>query len=105
MSADIKTEGNGFHRLSFKVDGGRDGMANVTVNISQDAHRKLVNQMNRARLPHVPKDTLLKTWARWAITMRLDEMGVMPTTVTVTGSDVDELGGYAAELNEVLRMA
>jgi hypothetical protein len=103
MAADIRPEGNGFHRLNFKVDGGRNGMATVTVNISADAHRKLLSQMKRARFPNYPKDTLIKSWARWAIALRLEDLGVIPPTVTVTASDVDDFGGYASELNEILK--
>jgi hypothetical protein len=49
MSSEIMNGGSGFHRLVFKVDGGRAGMTSVTVMISQDAHRKLLQQMVRAR--------------------------------------------------------
>ena len=103
MSADIKTDGTGFHRLTFKVEGGRAGMSSVTVNISQDAHRKIALQMSRARQPHYQREVLLKVWARWAISLRLEDMGVIPATVTVTASDIDDFGGYANALGEALK--
>ena len=60
MSSEIMTGGTGFHRLVFKVDGGRVGMSTVAVMISQDAHLKLAAQLTRARLGHVEKSALLK---------------------------------------------
>ena len=105
MSADIKSDGTGFHRLAFKVEGGRAGMSSVTVNISQDAHRKILVQMNRARQPRYERDVLLKAWARWAISLQFEDMGVIPATITVTASDIDEFGGYANALGETLKAA
>lgn len=104
MSADIKSGGTGFHQLVFKVDGGRAGMTQVKVLISQDAHRKLTGQMLRARFQPVEKSALLKTWARWAIALRLEELGVFPQTLTITASDVDDLGAYAADLGRALKV-
>jgi hypothetical protein len=104
MSSEIMNGGSGFHRLVFKVDGGRAGMTMVTVLISQDAHRKIVQQMARARFAPVEQNTLLKTWARWEIAMRLEENGVLPATVTITSRDVDDLGAYASDLNRTLHV-
>ncbi len=103
MSAEIRDSGSGFHRLTFKVEGGRSGMANVAVMISQDAHRKVSAQLSRARAGRFERDQLLKTWARWAISLRIEDLGVVPATITVTASDVDEFGAYALELATLLQ--
>jgi hypothetical protein len=104
MSAEIMNGGSGFHRLVFKVDGGRSGMSSVTVMISQDAHRKLVQQMVRARFQVVEKASLLKTWARWEIAMRFEDSGSFPGTVTITARDIDDFGAYATDLGRTLRV-
>jgi len=104
MSSEIMNGGTGFHRLVFKVDGGRAGMTTVTVLISQDAHRKLVQQMTRARFAPVEKATLLKTWARWELAMRLEENGMLPPTVTITSRDIDDFGAYASDLGRTLQV-
>ncbi|MFN8618208.1 MAG: hypothetical protein U0837_14020 [Dehalococcoidia bacterium] len=104
MSSEIMNGGTGFHRLVFKVDGGRAGMSSVTVMISQDAHRKLVMQMSRARFQPVEKTALLKTWARWEIALRYAEKGVLPGTVTITARDVDDFGAYASDLGRTLQV-
>ncbi|KAA0238680.1 MAG: hypothetical protein HUU14_08300 [Dehalococcoidia bacterium] len=98
MAAEIKEGGTGFHRLVFKVDGGRTGMFSTTVLISQDACRKLTAQMQRARVQRMDRASLLKTWARWEIAQRMDETGLMPDTVTITASDLDDYGAYAMDL-------
>lgn len=103
MSAEIMNGGSGFHRLVFKVDGGRMGMTGVTVMISQDAHRKLVQQMSRARFPLIEKSALLKTWARWEIALRYQETGNFPGTVTITARDIDDFGAYATDLGRTLQ--
>jgi hypothetical protein len=103
MSSEINSGGTGFNRLEYKVDGGRAGMSTVTVLISQDAHRKLAAQLVRARLPVVEKPQLLKTWARWEIAMRLEDHGVLPRTITITASDLDDFGAYAVDLGRHLR--
>ena len=103
MASDIKDGGNGFHRLQFKVDSGRGRMSNVTVLISQDAHRKLAAQLVRARTQQVEKSQLLKTWARWEIAMRLEDHGMLPSTITITASDLDDFGAYAGDLGRHLR--
>ncbi|MBA4180444.1 MAG: hypothetical protein C0506_07640 [Anaerolinea sp.] len=105
MSAEIMNGGTGFHRLVFKVDGGRSGMSNVTVMISQDAHRKLSSQMSRARLGDIEKPALLKRWARWEIALRFEEAGTLPATVTITARDVDDLGAYAMHLGRTLQVS
>lgn len=79
-------------------------MSNVTVMISQDAHRKIATQMSRARLGHVEKATLLKTWARWEIALRHQEHGFIPATVTITARDVDDFGAYAMDLGRTLQV-
>lgn len=104
MSSEIMSGGTGFHRLVFKVDGGRSGMSSVTVMISQDAHRKLVQQMSRARFQIVEKSQLLKTWARWEIALRYNEKGVLPGTVTITARDIDDFGAYASDLGRTLQV-
>lgn len=103
MSSDIKEGGTGFHRLEYKVDGGRGSMSVVTVLISQDAHRKLAAQLSRARLLVADKPQLLKTWARWEIAMRLEDHGFLPRTLTITASDLDDFGAYAVDLGRHLR--
>lgn len=103
MSADIKTGGSGFHQLVFKVDGGRRGMPQVTVLISQDAHRKLVAQLARARLQPVEAVLLLKTWARWEIAQRMQADGIPPNSVTICASDLDDFGAYATDLARTIK--
>lgn len=102
MSSDIKNGGTGFHRLQFRVDGGRTGMSNVTVLISLDAQRKLSAQLTRARVSPPDKSELLKTWARWEIAMRLEDHGIIPGTITITASDLDDFGAYAVDLSRHL---
>ena len=104
MSSQIMNGGSGFHRLVFKVDGGRQGMSSVTVMISQDAHRKLLQQMVRARFPAVEKSSLLKIWARWEIALRLEDTGMLPGTVTITARDIDDFGAYATDLGRTLQV-
>lgn len=103
MAADIHESGNGFHRLKFKVEGGRNRMSEVTVLISQDAHRKLTVQMARARVHTFDKTALLKTWARWEIAQRIQEQGFAPATITITASDLDDFGAYATDFARTLQ--
>ncbi len=113
MVADIHESGNGFHRLKFKVEGGRNRMSEVTVLISQDAHRKLTVQMARARVhtfdkaafdkAAFDKTALLKTWARWEIAQRIQEQGFAPATITITASDLDDFGAYATDFARTLQ--
>ena len=102
MAAEIRENGNGFHRLVFRVDGGRSDMFSVTVLISQDAHRKLTQQMQRARFSPGEKSSLLKSWAKWEIALRLEESGVLPATLTITASDLDDFGAYASDFGRTL---
>ena len=102
MVADIHESGSGFHRLKFKVEGGRNRMSEVTVLISQDAHRKLTVQMARARVHTFDKAALLKTWARWEIAQRIQEQGFAPATITITASDLDDFGAYATDFARTL---
>lgn len=103
MSAEFNDGSSGFHRLTFKVDQGRGRtLSNVTVLISVDAHRKLATQLSRARLPRVDRDRMLMMWARWEIATRLQEHGVIPSTLTVTASDLDDLGAYAHGFSRAL---
>lgn len=103
MSAEFNDGSSGFHRLTFKVDQGRGRMlTTVTVLISVDAYRKLATQLARARLPRVDRDRLLKLWARWEIGIRLQEHGVLPSTLTITASDLDDLGAYAHGVSRAL---
>lgn len=105
MSSDIKADGTGFHKLTFKVDGGRSGVASVAVMISLDAHRKLTTQLARARMARVEKSVMLKTWCLWALAERLEDLGTLPSTLTITASDIDDFGAYASDLGRVLRAA
>lgn len=105
MAADIRDSGNGFHRLRFKVEGGRARMSEVTVLISLDAHRKLLSQMGRSNRFAADKPRLLKSWAFWEIGQRTAEFGIAPATITVTASDLDEFGAYAAALLSTLDAA
>lgn len=102
MASEIQEPGHGFHKLVFKVDGGRQGMSNVTVMISQDAQRKLVSQMLRARFSATEKGALLNFWARWELAQRLEESGVLPSTLTITASDLDDFGAYATDFGRAL---
>lgn len=103
MTADVKPAGAGFHRLVFKVERGRSGISQVTVLISQDAQRKLSAQLMRARIRPGDTLTLLKTWARWELEHRVQEQGTVPTSLTITTSDLDDLGAYATDLGRLLR--
>lgn len=103
MAAEFRDDARGFHRLVFKVDGGRGSMSNVTVLISQDAYRKLSTQMTRARVQPMERAALLKKWAQWEIAVRFEEQGVLPLTVTITTSDLDDFGAYALDLARTLR--
>lgn len=103
MAADIREGANGFHRLQFKVEGGRNRMTEVTVLISQDAHRKLANQLARARVHQFDKSALLKSWARWEISSRLRDYGAVPATITITASDLDDFGAYAIDFAQTLK--
>lgn len=98
MSAELKSGSTGFNRLVFKVDGGRNGMAQVTVLISQDAHRKLTQQLVRARIGRTQPGALLKAWALWELGNRIEEHGLVPATLTITASDLDDFGAYASDL-------
>lgn len=104
MASDIKTGSTGFNRLVFRVDGGRNGMSQVTVMISQDAYRKLSQQMARARFQRVEPVQLMKTWARWEISMRLEDQGLIPSTITITASDLDDFGAYASDLGHTMQL-
>ena len=106
MSSDVRDGTTGFHRFGFKIDGGRVGMSEVTVQISVDAHRKVVSQLSRARmLPNdrADKAALLKRWAIWDVGNRYRENGFVPKTITITASDVDEFGAYATDLGRSLK--
>jgi hypothetical protein len=105
MAADIRDGGSGFHRLKFKVEGGRLQMWECTVLISLDAHRKLIEQLSRARVHLWDKQILLKTWSRWEITNRLHEHGALPQTITITASDIDDFGAYTSDLARALLQA
>lgn len=104
MSSDIKSESTGFNRLVFRVDGGRHGMVQCAVMISQDAYRKLSQQMARARVQRVEAVQLMKTWARWEISLRLEEHGLIPATITITASDLDDYGAYASNLARAMQL-
>jgi hypothetical protein len=101
MALDIKPDGNGFHMLAFKVDGGRAGMMNTSVLISQDACRKLLSQLQRLRVATPNRTDLLKVWARWELALRLEQTGMLPPRITITASDLDDFGAYAQELARV----
>ena len=105
MSSNLVSSGHGFNRLVFKVDGGRNGMSVVTVLISVDAHRKLLNQLLRSKAPAVDRLSLMKVWARWALALRLEDTGMLPATVTITASDIDDFGAYASDLARTLMVA
>ena len=103
MSADIMKGAPGFHRLAFRVDTGRGDVIDVTVLISTDAERKLVGQLTRARLPRLDSGRLLQAWARWEMALRHRETGVLPRTITITATDLDELGAYANALGHSMK--
>ena len=103
MSSEIRTGSSGFNRLVFKVDGCRNGMSQVTVMISQDAYRKLAQQLARARFHRIEPEQLIRAWARWEIGLRLAEHGLIPATITITASDLDDFGAYASDLARTLR--
>jgi len=96
MSLSIEESGKGFHRVSYKIDGGRSGAHRITVMISADAYRKLAGQLTRLGVNRVSVSPLIQEWAKWAVVQRLSETGELPETMTITASDVDDLGAYAA---------
>lgn len=96
MSLSIEDSGKGFHRVTYKVDGGRNGVHRVTVMISADAYRKLASQLSRLGVGRVDAASLVQEWAKWAVAERLDLGPDVPETMTITASDVDDLGAYAA---------
>ena len=104
MASEMKTGTTGFNRLVFKVDGGRNGMSQVTVMISQDAHRKLQQQMLRARYARIEPEQLIRAWARWEIGLRTAEQGFVPATITITASDLDDFGAYASDLARTMQL-
>ena len=57
-----------------------------------------------ARIGQVEKLELLKTWARWEIALRYNELGTIPLTVTITARDVDDFGAYASDLGRTLQV-
>ena len=103
MAAEVMKGAPGFHRLAFRVDAGRGSVEDVTVLISTDAERKLVGQLTRARLPRLDNGRLLQAWARWDMALRFRETGSLPRTITITATDLDELGAYANDLGRSLR--
>lgn len=105
MAAELQHGRSGFHRFQFRVDGGRSGMFNVTVQISEDAYRKLVGQLTRARFYPPEKVAMLKHWARWEIAQRLEECGAVPSTITIAVHDVDDSGAYATALGRSIALA
>jgi len=104
-AAEIQDIGRGFHRLVFNFEGGRTGAQRVTVNISQDAYRKVIDQMMRAGVHRLDKESLLKRWARWELALRRDREGPLPDTLTLNSSDVDDMGLYAMDLARTLAVA
>lgn len=103
MSAEIMKGAAGFHRLAFRVDTGRGNIEDVTVLVSVDAERKLLSQLARARMPRPESARLLQTWARWEMGLRFRESGALPSTITITATDLDEFGAYATDLGRSLR--
>lgn len=100
MSAEFTNSGTGFHRVSFRVSRGRGKpMQDVAVLISVDAYRKLATQLARARIPLPNREHLLKAWARWEVTMRYEDDGSIPSALTITSSNLDELGAYAVDFS------
>jgi hypothetical protein len=104
MAAELQNGRSGYHRFLFRVDGGRAGMFNVAVQISEDAYRKLVGQLARARIHPLEKVAMLKHWARWEIARRLEEEGTVPGTITIAVYDVDDSGAYATALGRTLSL-
>lgn len=102
MSAAIMNGSPGFHKLAFRVDAGRGRIENVTVLVSTDAERKLVSQLTRARLPRPEGARLLQAWARWEMSLRFRETGLIPATITITATDLDDFGAYATNLGQSL---
>lgn len=98
LSAELQPGRTGYHRLRFRIGGGRSETADVTVQISEDAYRKVTGQLARARFHPEEKRSFLKRWAQWEITRRLLEDGALPSTITVAAHDVDDLGAYALDL-------
>jgi|SRR5688572_3131665 hypothetical protein len=98
MAADIRDDGTGFHRVMYKIEDGHGVMSSVTVLISQDAFRKAQSQLSRARFRAVDRAVLVKKWALFEITLRLEDTDLIPSTITITARDLDDLGAYASDL-------
>jgi hypothetical protein len=101
MSIRTAQSGNGFNELVFRISVDRSTIQTVTVLISNDAQRKLAGQLTRARMPKVERDQMLKLWAKWELAMRAEE-GTLPSTLTITASDLDEYGAYATDFGRSL---
>ncbi len=98
LSAELQPGRTGYHRLRLRIGGGRMETTDVVVQISEDAYRKVTGQLARARFHPEEKRSFLKRWAQWEIARRLEEGGGLPSTITVTAYDVDDLGAYALDL-------
>ncbi len=97
MSAEFTNSGTGFHRVNFRVSRGRGKpMQDVAVLISVDA-----TQLAHAHIPLPNREQLLKAWARWEVTMRYEDHGSVSSTLTITTSNLDEVGAYAVDFSRV----
>ncbi|MDZ7728540.1 MAG: hypothetical protein U5Q44_10320 [Dehalococcoidia bacterium] len=85
MSAEFTNSGTGFHRVNFRVSRGRGKpMQDVAVLVSVDAYRKLATQLARARIPLPKPRAAAASVARWEVTMRYEDHGSVPSTLTIT---------------------
>jgi hypothetical protein len=104
MRTDLRPgDAPGFHRIAFRIESGTRPLGLVTVQISQDAFRKLRSQMLRLSNMRPDEAALLTGWARWALVQRIESGQPPQPIVTITASDVDDFGSYASEIRRALR--
>lgn len=105
ISTDLRgAAGYGFHRFVFRLEGGGRPLGNVTVQISQDAFEKVTRQLSNGTNARADGLTVLRTWAQTELTLRLRDPRNIAPLITITATDVDDLGGYASELGRNLKV-
>ena len=104
MRTDIRPgEAPGFHRITFRIENGGRSLGLVTVQISQDAFRKLRSQIMRIASGRRDESALLTGWAKWALVQRIESGQTLQPLLTITASDIDDYGTYASEIRRTLR--
>ncbi|HEY5475623.1 MAG TPA: hypothetical protein VIK11_02810 [Tepidiformaceae bacterium] len=104
MTTDLRVgDAPGFHRIVFRIESDRRPIGQVTVQISQDAFRKLRSQILRLTNARPDDASLLRGWAKWALAARLESGQPPQPLITVTASDIDDFGTCASEVRRTLR--